>query len=305
MVTVGEDEMASFRTMCLPLLLASAFCAGVASSASVQTATEWASRASEQYEAGEFAESADSFARAIEAGAESGTVFYNAACSAALAGQADAAFEHLDGALARDWRNIELLRHDSDLEPLHEDPRWKDVVLRCEQAVAVFIASLEEPELRSELLEMYRVDQAMRRGEEIPGLEGKAWSEIDGRHTARMKEIVAEHGWPTKTLVGSDGANATWLIVQHADADPVFQRRCLELMRRVPEGEISLVDLAYLTDRVLVNEGTKQIYGTQFWTVDGKLVPRPIEDESGLAARRESLGMITMEEYTAIMTGKK
>jgi hypothetical protein len=76
-------------------------------------------------------------------------------------------------------------------------------------------------------------------------------------------------------------------------------------MRRVPEGEISLVDLAYLTDRVLVNEGTKQIYGTQFWTVDGKLVPRPIEDESGLAARRESLGMITMEEYTAIMTGKK
>jgi len=35
------------------------------------------------------------------------------------------------------------------------------------------------------------------------------------------------------------------------------------------------------------------------------LVPRPIEDESGLAARRESLGMITMEEYTAIMTGKK
>ncbi|MGD2109344.1 MAG: hypothetical protein PVI86_08115, partial [Phycisphaerae bacterium] len=54
--------------------------------------------------------------------------------------------------------------------------------------------------------------------------------ETDRRHTARMKEIVAGHGWPTRTAVGSDGARAAWLLVQHAGLDPGFQRKCLTLM---------------------------------------------------------------------------
>ena len=65
------------------------------------------------------------------------------------------------------------------------------------------------------------------------------------------------------------------------------------------------MDVAYLTDRVLVNEEKKQLYGTQFWMVGGKMVPRPIEDEAGLAARRAELGMISMEEYSAIMNGNR
>ena len=60
-------------------------------------------------------------------------------------------------------------------------------------------------------------------------------------------------------------------------------------------------DLAYLTDRDLVNEDKKQTYGTQFHKVDGRMVPRSIEDEAGLAARRAELGMISMEEYSTIM----
>jgi hypothetical protein len=72
-------------------------------------------------------------------------------------------------------------------------------------------------------------------------------------------------------------------------------------MEAAPQGDVSRVDLAYLTDRVLVNEGKKQIYGTQFHEVDGKMVPLPVEDEAGLSARRAELGMISMEEYSAIM----
>jgi hypothetical protein len=48
---------------------------------------------------------------------------------------------------------------------------------------------------------------------------------IDEDNTKWLKDIVEKHGWPTNTLVGKDGASAAWLLVQHADADPKFQRR--------------------------------------------------------------------------------
>lgn len=290
---------------CLPLLYCATLLSLFGATAFAQTAAEWVSRARQEYDAARFAESADAYSQAIQAGAKNPTTFYNAACAASLANRADEAFEHLDAALARGWHDIALLLRDGDLEALHQDSRWADVVARCRQAQADFLASLEQPGLHDELLEMRRIDQAMRRGEDLPELSGKGMGDIDAVNTARMKEIVAEYGWPTKSLVGEDGARSAWLLVQHADGDPAFQLQCLELMEATPPGEVSPVDVAYLTDRVLVNEDKKQLYGTQFWMVGGKMVPRPIEDEAGLAARRAELGMISMEEYSAIMNGNR
>ena len=126
--------------------------------------------------------------------------------------------------------------------------------------------------------------------------------DVDSKHTARMKEIVAEYGWPTKSMVGEQGATAAWLLVQHADADPKFQRHCLALMKKAAPHEVSRKNLAYLTDRVLVNEGKNQLYGTQFFLEDGKMVPQPIDDEANLDERRKEAGLMPMSEYTKHMT---
>ena len=113
-----------------------------------------------------------------------------------------------------------------------------------------------------------------------------------------MKTVIERHGWPGKSMVGSDGAQAAFLLVQHADAEPAFQKRCLELLAKaVKQGEATGDQLAYLTDRVLVAEGKPQRYGTQFYTVGGKLAPRPIEDEANVDARRKEVGLPTMAEY--------
>lgn len=49
---------------------------------------------------------------------------------------------------------------------------------------------------------------------------------------------------------------------------------------------------AYLTDRVAMNEGRPQIYGTQISDVkDGEGVPWPIADPQQLDARRASVGL--------------
>ena len=66
---------------------------------------------------------------------------------------------------------------------------------------------------------------------------------------------------------------------------------------KLPKTEVSLANVAYLTDRVLLAEGKKQLYGTQFTTIDGKSQPRPMEDEANVDKRRAEMGLTTLAEY--------
>lgn len=143
--------------------------------------------------------------------------------------------------------------------------------------------------LRSELLELKEADQAFRRrmNEEM---------EEELARTARIRELIRERGWPGRSIVGADGASAVWLLVQHADDDPEFQERALELMQAaVDAGEADPQELAYLTDRVRVAQGKPQVYGTQF----GRTGPQPIEDEAHLDERRAAVGLEPFADYAA------
>lgn len=176
------------------------------------------------------------------------------------------------------------------------------------------------PELRRQLLRRAQADQEVRQRlvawlsqhetreaqpnngipvKESPEFEvlAAAVRETDEDNRRWMKTVIAKTGWPTATMVDSDGAHAAWLLVQHADADPTFQRQCLDLMLQLPKTESSQSDVAYLTDRVLLAEGKRQLYGTQFATVDGTLQPRPIFDEVHVDERRASVGLCPLAEY--------
>lgn len=179
---------------------------------------------------------------------------------------------------------------------------------------------VKEPALRIELLDREKEDQSARavmmkwmQGKRIDGRAitapklvaefdqiGRAIEKADRKNTERMKEIVAEHGWPGKSLVGMDGANAAWLLVQHADRDLAFQKECLALMRAMPSGEIEPKNVAYLTDRTLTAEKQQQLYGTQLVpTPEGDLQPLPIEDEAKIDERRASMGLEPLKDYLA------
>jgi hypothetical protein len=162
--------------------------------------------------------------------------------------------------------------------------------------------------LRQELLQMVKEDQEARMviiKTPVPDASDlRKIADIDRKNTTRMKEIIDKHGWPGKSLVGKDGANAAWLLVQHADKDHGFQKRCLPLLQRaVKAQEASAANLAYLTDRVLVGENKKQVYGTQFRMADGKWQPYPIEDEKNVDERRKEVGLPTLAEYRKTIEG--
>jgi hypothetical protein len=80
--------------------------------------------------------------------------------------------------------------------------------------------------------------------------------------------------------------------------DVPFQRQALELMKKLGTCEVENSHLAYLTDRVLLAEGKKQLYGSYPTRgPNGELVPQPIDDEPNLDRRRAQLGLQPFAEY--------
>ena len=158
-------------------------------------------------------------------------------------------------------------------------------------------ADVGDPALRRELLEMQAADQAERASEPPEG-----WD--DAARTERLAEIIDEHGWPTRELVGSDGATAAWVIAQHSDLDLAFQERALELLTEaVAEDDASPGDLAYLSDRVAVAKGEPQTYGTQIRCDKKKPVPpTPVADPAAVDELRAEAGLEPLQDYLDEMT---
>ena len=125
----------------------------------------------------------------------------------------------------------------------------------------------------------------------------KKEQEVDRDNLAWIKRVVAKHGWPGKSLVGSAAAQSAFLLVQHAASDHEFMEGCLRKMEAAGRGEVEPMNLAYLTDRVLVLSGKKQKYGTQLTWKDGVLIVSPIEDEAVVDERRKAVGLGPLKDY--------
>lgn len=155
-----------------------------------------------------------------------------------------------------------------------------------------------DPQLRDELLLMQAQDQMERTGAGLPpGVRLPPIRDYD--RAERLKEIIAASGWPTDDLVGPLAASAAWLVAQHADHDVPFQQAALALLvAAADEGQASRGDVAYLTDRVAVNTGRPQTYGTQIRCRDGEPQPAtPLVDPAAVERLRAEAGLGTLTAY--------
>ncbi len=120
------------------------------------------------------------------------------------------------------------------------------------------------------------------------------------RHSARLALILAEQGWPGRALVNEDGAEAAWLLLQHAIGDPPVMRQAVPLLERAVQlGEANPRHLALLVDRIRTMEGKPQLYGTSHdWDTAGELSPLPIEDPATVDERRRQVGLEPLAENT-------
>src|SRR6476646_5237825 len=110
--------------------------------------------------------------------------------------------------------------------------------------------------LRAALVSRGRQDQAVREvflaGHHQDSTDLRQMSDVDADNTSFLKKLVAERGWPGKTLVGGDAESAAFLIVQHSP-DTAFQAKMLPAIEKAyAAGEAEGQQVALLTDRVAV-----------------------------------------------------
>lgn len=80
-------------------------------------------------------------------------------------------------------------------------------------------------------------------------------------HTWRLKNIIKQHGWPTEENFDAQSAQAAFIIAQHANHDDSFQQNALKYLSSLKSTE-ACQNYAYLSDRILINRGQPQYYGT-------------------------------------------
>lgn len=158
--------------------------------------------------------------------------------------------------------------------------------------------------IRKELTEMRVKDQSIRlllidaqgKNKHIPEIR-KIMSGIDSINAVRVTEIIDRYGWLAPDDIGYEANEALFLCLQHSQ-DSLIQNRYLPILKEaVGSGAAKGWQYAFLADRCLMNQGKKQIYGTQRITKDkiDYLVPLQNIDEAD--SLRKDLGLEPLSDY--------
>ncbi len=239
-----------------------------------------ANLASQAYRAGRYEACGQLCAKAIEHGAKSDTIAYNASCCFALSGDIERAFDFLELSLERGWHDVEHLASDTDLEELHEDERWQAIIQRATAARAAY-----EKSINLELLEMYEADQGDRSG----AIDWSIVAPRDEQRRQRVKEIL-----DAGEIKTADDHFHAAMVLQHGVGPEDYKlahELALEASELDPDHSTARWLAAAAKDRYLQSIGEPQIYGTQFRKVDGKWTLAPIDESAVTDEERARWGV--------------
>lgn len=273
--------------------------------------TELVGKAFTLYEQKDYRGSGAMYSAAFEALGWKGTSHdrYNAACSWALAGEPDSAFFQLKRITEwMDYANLRHISNDTDLNSLHTDKRWQEVITLVKANKERLEVNYDKP-LVAKLDSIYEEDQGLRN--QIASVEAEYgrdskemkahWRRIwvaDSLNQIKVLRILDERGWLGPDVVGPTGSSALFLVIQHADL--ATQEKYLPMMREaVKDGRASGNNLALLEDRVLMRNGKHQRYGSQIGRdpETGEHYLSPLEDPDDVDARRASVGLGPLADY--------
>ncbi|MDD8016932.1 MAG: hypothetical protein PHP42_01030 [Bacteroidota bacterium] len=273
-----------------------------------QTYRQLIKQADSLYNSKDYKKSNDVYQQAFKFEKKNVNDLYNAACSAALAGDTKNSFEFLKLACQNGWLNIDHMKKDSDLNGLHNDGQWIALLSKMQNTIDSIEANYDKP-LQKELLEIFNDDQSIRNqyitatkklGYNNPTADslGKIMIYKDSINLIKVTKILDEKGWVGKDKVGMQANQTLFLVIQHSDLKT--QEKYLPMMREaVKKGNASASALALLEDRTALGQGKKQIYGSQIFTnhQTHKSYVAPLEDPDNVDKRRTEVGLGPLSDY--------
>lgn len=118
---------------------------------------------------------------------------------------------------------------------------------------------------------------------------------FDSISLCRAVEIIEKYGWLGISEVGESANQALFLTVQHALDKSVRAKYFVLLEESAKKGESHMSDMATMKDRMLIENGGRQLYGTQYKIVAGKIIYLPLDDSIRVNERRMAIGMENIE----------
>lgn len=111
-----------------------------------------------------------------------------------------------------------------------------------------------------------------------------------------LQKLLDKYGWPVASEVTETAAAGAALIINHSSYE--LRTKYFPMLKAAFEkGEAQPLRFAKMQDRLLVEEGKEQFYGTQIKFENLKKEPYPIMDASKVDKRREKIGLGPLSPY--------
>jgi VWFA-related protein len=114
---------------------------------------------------------------------------------------------------------------------------------------------------------------------------------------ARLCAVLKEFGWPGADIAGADGASAAFYLLRNSSSAGMQRDLLPVVVAATKKGDISRAEFASYFDRLRLNYGLKQLFGTQATVSGGFLVLYPVEGQEYVDERRRQYGLPPLAEY--------
>ncbi|AMR40472.1 hypothetical protein HZP39_03080 [Elizabethkingia anophelis] len=194
--------------------------------------------------------------------------YYNNAIENIKKKQYPDAFKNLDSIISEDYF-IDTILTDKNFSALHHMEGWKKFTNQIKAKKSKY-----NNDIRLKLLDVQNKDQSIRLiyqelkktytdDSDLVKSASEKMKKIDLESVDIVTKIIDKYGWLGKDKIGKEANETLFLGIQHID-DLVVQSKYLPAIKdAVKKGNAEPWHLAFLTDRILMNQGKKQIYGTQ------------------------------------------
>jgi hypothetical protein len=152
---------------------------------------------------------------------------------------------------------------------------------------SVDIIEVDCSKKRQILSEVLESDQRIRKSNEFI-----KYAKEDHRNQELVISIIEKCGMPRLKEVWQRQMDAIWLGLQHSTKD-IRKKYFPQIEKAVKNGDLSKQQYALMKDRMLLDEGKPQIYGSQI--ENGKLYK--LENPKTVNERRKEMGMEPIEDY--------
>lgn len=121
---------------------------------------------------------------------------------------------------------------------------------------------------------------------------------VDKENLEKVLGIIENCGFPTLQVVGQKGMTSTFLVIQHSTRK-IREKYLPKIKSCAAKGDLSLQEVALMEDRLLMESGEKQKYGTQITSdnLSGGWKLYSVEDLKNVNERRKTMGLGSLQEY--------